>query len=80
MTRAAGGEIAPAGVDHLARDVAAGNVRQRQLHVLEPAPLPEVQVIQRARADAHQGLPGTRRRIGHLEELQHLGLKKSEQT
>src|SRR5262245_53957673 len=69
----AGSKAAVARIDHLARDIAPRDVRQRQLDVLEPAALPEVQVIQRARAHAHQRLPRVGRGIGHLEEFEDLG-------
>ncbi len=51
-------------LDDLARDVAAENVRQ--LHSRQPLAHPDIEMIQRTRAHAHQHLILARLRIGHI--------------
>ncbi len=49
----AGRQLGAAGVDDLASDVAARDVRKREFDAIETAAFPEIQVIQGAGADAH---------------------------
>src|SRR5262249_11448728 len=44
--------------DDLAGDVAAGDVRQWNRHTREPAPLPQVEMVQRAGPHANSASPG----------------------
>ena len=63
MTRELGRHVEARRRDHFAGDVAARDVRQRNRDPWQASPLPEVEMIQRARADADQRLAGRRHRI-----------------
>jgi hypothetical protein len=47
-----------AGVDDFAGDVGSRDVWQGDAHALDPAPLPEVEMVERARAHADDGPAG----------------------
>ena len=59
--------------EHLARDVVAEDVGQGDGPARFPLARPEVEVVQRARAHAHQGLARPRDRIGDLLVAEDLG-------
>jgi hypothetical protein len=59
--------------DHFAGDVAARDVRQRNRDPWQASSLPEVQMIQRAGANAHQRLTRRRDRIRRVLVAQDLG-------
>src|SRR5262249_17017016 len=64
---------ARARIDHRAGDVAAGDVRQRQGDAIEAPALPEIEMIQRTRAEANARASGSGCRIGCVfvaEDLQ----------
>ena len=68
----AGGQAGLAGIGDLTGDVRAGNMRQRNLHAIEAAPLPEIEMIQRARAHADDDPAGRSDRIGRVLVVQDL--------
>ena len=55
-----------AGVDDLARDITAGDMGQRQRDSPDAAPLPEVEMIERARANPHDRATVARRRVRRI--------------
>ena len=59
--------------DNLPGHIAARNMRQRNRNPRQPATLPEIQMIQRAGAHAHQHFAGRGHRIGDLLVAQNLG-------
>jgi hypothetical protein len=56
---ASGAELTVRCADDFACDIGAGNVRERQRDSFHAAALPEIEMIQRARANANQCLAGT---------------------
>ena len=65
-------EGAVAGIEDHARDVAARDMWQRNAHPLDPAPLPQVEMIQRAGVDADDGASGARLRIRRFFVLENV--------
>ena len=59
--------------DHFARDVTARDVRHRELHVGKTAALPDVEMIQRARAHADEHVARFELGLGSIFEAQHVG-------
>src|SRR5438445_7810121 len=57
---------------HRARDVAPGDVRQRDFHVGEPVPGPDVQMVQGTRIHPDQSLVRVGHRVWGLFVLKHL--------
>ena len=57
--------------DDFARDIGAGNVRQRNRHAVETAPLPQIEVIERARAHADDRVPRQFGRVGRVFVDEH---------
>jgi hypothetical protein len=57
-----------ASIDDFAGDVAPRDVRQRQSDAIEAAALPEIQMVERARANADDGAAGHGRRIRRVLE------------
>ena len=64
---------AAAGVDDFPRDIAPRDVRQGNADAFDAASLPEIEVVERAGADANDRMAGARFRIGRLLELQDFG-------
>jgi hypothetical protein len=67
----AGGETRRPAVDHLAGDVASGDMRELR-DSRNAAALPEVQMVERAGADPHDRVARRRRRLGHVALGQHV--------
>src|SRR5207248_4351810 len=60
-------------IDEVARNVAAGDVRKHQLDAVQTAPLPDVEVIERAGSHAHDRAVRVRSRIRRFLEPEHAG-------
>jgi hypothetical protein len=58
--------------DDFPGDVAARDVRHRELHAIETAPLPQIQVIQRTRAHPHERVADIELRIRRFFAAENL--------
>jgi hypothetical protein len=56
-------DLASSGFEDFSRDIAAWNVRQRNADAWNALSLPQVEVVQRASADANERAAGSQRRI-----------------